>query len=466
MTSETTQKFNFGKIKEFLTRRKKIVAVAAVALVLLLIFAAGLGKDKKPSYLTQKVASGEIRQSVNCSGFVQPVQSVRLTFKNSGLVKSILIQAGDRVAAGQTLAAQATEDSEVKLAQAEAALQSAQANYSKLRQGTRPETILQAEAQAAEAEANLNQASANRDRVRSLFEAGAVSRSEFDSAETAFRVAEQRSQSSRANLQQLQNGALPQDLSSAEAQVKSASAQLQAVRNDLSGTNIIAPFDGYISLINGNAGQWTPGGAPPVSDSSSMFFINLVSRELELSCQVNEADIGRVKVGQAANFTVDTYPDRTFAGKVKSIAPQATTVSGVQMFNVIIIIPEIDLLKAGLPVSVNVLTETRGQAILAPLAALEFARRDSTTGGGAAKGQEQVIVIQNGRPRRTGITTGLKDGIMAEVLTGLQEGDEVVVGIARTAGQGTGQQGAPPGGGQGNPQGSPGGLGIGVPRVR
>ncbi|MHB1044124.1 MAG: HlyD family secretion protein [Eubacteriales bacterium] len=466
MTTETTQKFNFGKIKDFLTRRKKIVAVAVVALILLLIVTALLGKDKKPSYLTQKVASGEIRQSVNCSGFVQPVQSLRVTYKNSGLVKSIPVQTGDKVVAGQLLAAQATDDSEVKLAQAEAALQSAQANYSKLQQGTRPETLMQAEAQASEAEANLSQASANRDRIKSLYEAGAVSRSEYDSAETAFRVAELRSQSSRANLQQLQNGTLPQDLSSAEAQVKSASAQLQAVKNDLSATSMTAPFDGYIALINGNSGQWTPGGAPPLSDSSSMFFITLVSRELELSCQVNEADIGRVKVGQDANFTVDTYPDRTFAGKVKSIAPQATTVSGVQLFNVTIAIPVIDLLKGGLPVNVNILTETRGQVLLAPLAALEFARRDSTNGGGAANGQEQVIVMQNGRPQRTGITTGLKDGIMAEVLTGLQEGDELVVGIARTAGQGTGQQGTQPGGGQGNPQGSQRSPGIGVPRVR
>jgi len=466
------------KVKTYILQHKKIAVAGVILLAVISILYFKLSSDKKPTLLTQKVTYGDIKQVVSCTGVVQPVQSVNLTFKNSGLLEKIMVHEGDKVTAGQILATQATSDYEIKVAQAEASLENAQANLSKMQQGTRPELIAQAKADLDAAEANLTQQKNNYDREKKLYDAGAEPLANLQQSETAYKVAEQNYQSAKAKYEQQVNGNLPQDIAAAQAQVKSSTAQLQATQNDLNSTKITAPFEGYISLINGETGQWTPGGAPPNSTGSTMFYITLVSKELELSCQVNEADIGHLKIGQSATFTVNAYPNKTFTATVKSIAPQATTVSNVQMFNVILSIPESDLLKAGMPVNVSITTETRNHVLKVPVAALNFSHqyntgttRDRTNGAARerangseqerAGGSEQVLVLKDGTPRRVRITTGLKDDIAAEVIQGLQEGDEVVIGSSTPGNSGSGQNRNS----QTN-QRTPGMPGLSMPRIR
>lgn len=501
------------------TGRKKYILLAIAVVIIVAVYLISRNHTNQNSnYLTQPVTTGDISQTVSCTGLVQPVNNVNLAFKNSGMVDQVMVKTGDKVTQGQVLATQDTTDYQIQLAQAQATLESAQANLSKEQAGTRPETIAQTEAQLSGDKANLDQAAANLDREKQLYAAGADSKVNLDNAQTAYQVAQGQYQAAQANLQQLQDGNLPQDIESAQAQVNNAQAQVQTAQNNLAKAQITAPIDGYISLINGDAGQWTQGGAPPAdtSSTSSMFYITLVSKELELSCEVNEADIGKVAVGQKASFTVDTYPNQTFSGTVQSVAPQATTVNNVQMYSIVIALPDPGQLKAGLPVNVTITTASRNNVLQVPVAALNQTIRINASGSGSgarnggsgnssgsfgrsgggnsgsaasghsgagggnssagsgaggstagngAKGQH-VFVLRNGKPTRVNVQIGLENDTMAEVLSGLQQGDEVIVGVStpnqqgQTGGNSTGGNNSGNNRGGGGGGGGRGGMGV------
>lgn len=422
-------RFNPRKVGLYLSQHKRIIIAAVVIIIAVIAWTSyKSGNSKKTNVVTQKVTYGDIKQVVSCTGNVEPEESVNLSFKNQGQVDQVLVSEGDKVTQGQLLASQVTDDYQLKVDEAQATLESNQASLSKEQSGNRSEEIAQAQANLTQAESNLSLSKTKYEREQQLYQAGADTLENLQQAENDYQVAQQTYASDQAKLEELKNGNLPQDIAAAQAQVKNSTAQLQAAQNDLTSTKITAPFDGSISLINGQAGQFTSGGAAPSTDSSSsnsssnMFYMTLVSKQLELSCEVNEADITKVKIGQTANFTVDAYSNQTFTATVKSIAAQATTVSNVQMYKVILSVPEKenDLLKAGMPVNVSIVTNSRSHVLTVPLAALD------QTGTGVV----QATVLKNGVPGKVKIFIGLKDDTAAEVISGLQEGDQVVISTA------------------------------------
>ncbi|OAT85225.1 efflux RND transporter periplasmic adaptor subunit [Desulfotomaculum copahuensis] len=471
------------EIRQFITGHK-------IWTVLILVVVAGgliawhyLGKPKDGGgYLTQKVAYGDISETVNASGTIEPVQQVTLTFKNQGYVQNSYVQVGDRVDKGKLLAEERDSDFQAQLAQAEGNLQNARADYDKL-VATQPEKIAQAKAQLAQAQSSLNLAKATLDRDQSLFEAGAITRADLDSAQNSYQSALSQEQSSASNLSLVSNSG---DIAAAAAQVETAQAQVALAQNNLTSARIIAPFDGYVAQINGNVGQWTQGGAPPVGTAvSSQYGIILSSTALQLSAEINEADISKVKTGQRVTFTVDTYPGKTFNGKITSLAPMATSVNNVQMYEAIISIDDYSQLKAGLPASVNIVTAFAMHVPVVPQTALDFARTylaaprqqnartngqpggsgqsfrpngqaggsgqntrwSGQPGGSAFQNKSLVLVLENGKAVPRPVETGLSDDVNVEIKSGLQPGETIITGQAGTGG--TGRTGMPAGGAPG-----------------
>ena len=238
--------------------------IALIVTVLVVLAVAGflswryLGtKNKGGGYATTKAVSGNIQVTVSASGNLIADHSVALTFKSQGYVEACDVQLGDLVKAGQVLATEQTNDLQASLDQAEATLESAQANYQKV-VATKPQEIAQAQANADNAKATL-------DRDSQLQAAGAVSQQTVSSDDAAYKSAEY-------TLAQDQNNA---DVVAADTQVKTAQSQVEQAQDNLTNASIIAPFDGYVATISGNPGMWTGaapwlrGRLPPRSSRSS-----------------------------------------------------------------------------------------------------------------------------------------------------------------------------------------------------
>lgn len=450
----------------FLTGFKKLLSKRKLQAGLILVALLGgasvwyfrAGGNSKSAYATVRVDYGDITQTISASGTVEPVREVTLTFKSEGYVESCTVHVGDRVKAGQVLAVERQSDLQHTYEQAQAALASAQANYEKLL-ATKPHEIAQLKAQIEADKISLDNAKSSLDRSQALFEASIISQSELESAKEAYQSALTRYQSDQSSLAITSNDA---DIKAALAEIKAAQSRLEQARDNLNDARIIAPFDGYVAEINGNVGQWTRGGASSSSSSDSdQFYIYLSSTELQLSAKINEADISKVKTGQKVTFTVDTYPDKTFTGKIAYLAPMATTVNNVQMFDAKITIDDYSLLKSGLPASIKIIVSSASHVLTVPQDALSFAqtymqeaiKRRAAEGsrrgadgsaqygsaqyaaagqsnpqwGGSYQSGSYVVVLRNGRPELRQVQTGISDDLNVEIKSGLQRGDLVVV---------------------------------------
>lgn len=450
------------KILQFIKKPKTLVII----LVLVLLGGFGYwrmaGNKKSGEFVTVKVSYGDVMETISASGSIEPVQDTTLTFKTQGYVEKCNVSVGDKVKAGQELASEQGSDLQAQLDQAEASLQSAMANYNKAVASHAPK-VEQAKAELEQTKSSLDMAKATVDRDKQLLEAGVVSQADLDAANNSYQSAQNQYAAAQTSLVEINSS---YDLETAAAQVKSAQAQLNIARNNMDNLRIVAPFDGFIAKITGNVGQWTGGGATSTSSTStSQFSIGLSSTTLQLKAEINEADISKVKTGQEATFTVDTYPDEAFTGKLVSLAPNATTVSNVQMYDTVISIDDYSKLRGGLPATINIIISSSKNVLNIPQTALSFAKIYASqmrqtaggntgfakTGGTNQTNQESsnnnsssnngnsssrqsaltdrspVFVFQNGKPVMKLVQAGLSDDVNIEIKSGLQEGDLVIL---------------------------------------
>jgi len=437
-----------------------------LVIILILVLLGGFGywrlaaNKKSGEFVTVKVSYGDVLETISASGTIEPVQNTTLTFKTQGYVEKCSVNVGDKVKAGQELASEQGSDLQAQLDQAEASLQSAMANYNKAVASHAPK-IEQAKAELEQAKSNLDLAKTTLEHDKLLLEAGVISQADLDAASNSYQSAQIQYAAAQTNLAEINSS---YDLETAAAQVKSARAQLNIARNNMDNLKIIAPFDGYVSKITGNIGQWTGGGATSTSSTStSQFSIELSSTTLQLKAEINEADVSKVKIGQEATFTVNTYPDETFTGKLVSLAPNATTVGNVQMYDTVIAIDDYSKLRGGLPASINIVISSAKHVLNIPQTALSFARtyaaqmrqtaggntrfanpartnqtsqvknnQENTTTNNSSGRQKApasgspVFVLQNGKPVMKLVQTGLSDDVNIEIKSGLQEGDLVI----------------------------------------
>ncbi|MFZ5642084.1 MAG: efflux RND transporter periplasmic adaptor subunit [Bacillota bacterium] len=398
-------------------------------------------KNAAGDYLTDKVKRGSITTSISASGMVEPVKTVSLGFKNSEIVQKIYIKVGDPVKPGQILAELVSSNLEASLRQVEASLESQTASKNT-------------------AQASYELAKATLERNQALYESSALSKVDLDKANVDFI-------NSESNLKQ------------AIAQIKNTSAQLQLAQDDLSGARMVSPIEGIVSSVNGAEGQRSTANN---NSTSSGGFIEVISEALQVRAQVNEGDIGRTQVGQQVEFSVNSFPDKKFSGRVSSISPKAYTESNVQIYDVHIELSEkYGELKAGMPANVNIIVERQENVLTIPKGAVTYAvnymnkmRQDSAKSGSAAgtarqgqpqaggqegngqgvnvtggqstsgvkvedkegeKGKGAVVLVMGeaGVPEPRRVRLGLSDLKGYEVISGLNEGETVIIGSLNQA---------------------------------
>ncbi|MEM9117289.1 MAG: efflux RND transporter periplasmic adaptor subunit [Cyanobacteria bacterium P01_F01_bin.56] len=385
--------------------------------------------------LTVPVAATALTVRITASGTVEPVQTVNLSPKTSGILAKLLVEQGDAVTVGQLIAQMENQDVAALLRQREAAVAEAQASLADVRRGSDAEAIAQAEAAVAAAQAlvtdlssQLSLAQAQLQRNQSLAAQGAISQNELDTFEQAVNSAEAgveraqfQVQESEARLADLQNEPQPEAIAQAEARLAQAQAQLTSAQVQLADTQIRAPFAGIVTQKFANEGAFvTPTTSASDATSATSTAIVAIASDLEVLAEVPEADIAKIRPGQAVEVIADAYPDQVFEGVVRLIAPEAIERQNVTLFQVRVDLTSgKDILLSNMNVTVAFIGEVLSDALVVPTVAVV-----------TQAGQAGVLVPgDRDRPRFQPVILGSQVGNQIQIEQGVEEGDRVFVDL-------------------------------------
>ncbi|KEY98994.1 secretion protein HlyD, partial [Sphingomonas sp. BHC-A] len=336
-------------------------AVGVALLILVLLLARCFSGDDKPNYATREVRKGDLTVSVSATGNLKPINQVDVGSEQSGKITAVHVDVNDRVTRGQKLAELDTRRLVDTINQNRAQLASSQAG------------VAQAEAQAALAKATL-------DRQLNVFKlsGGRVpARTELDAARADY-------SSALANLR------------SAQAQVRVSQAQLSTAQTNLSIAQIVSPVTGVVLSRDIEPGQTVAASL----NAPVLFTIAEDLTQMEVEVSVDEADVGQVKEGQSANFSVDAFPGRTFPARVTRVnvgsnsasassssssgssAASSTTGTVVAYTAVLSVDNKDEILRPGMTATADIVTQELHDVLLVPNSALRFKPSAGNQGGG------------------------------------------------------------------------------------
>lgn len=247
------------------------------------------------------------------AGKVDAGEKADIASKIPARVSEILVDVGSSVKKDDPVIKLDTKDLEAQEAQAQAAVDTAQANLTKIKSGARPQQIAQAQAAMESAGKNYETAKNNYDRTNQLYLSGAASKQQLETAEVQFKAAEAQYNSAKEQLDMLKKGETKETLDVLESQVKQAQAALEVVKTQLDNATIVSPVSGVISAKNINIGELASAGIPLVS------VVNTGS--LYVNAYLPSGLTGKIKAGQKVIVKVSEVPEKLFQGEISVINP-------------------------------------------------------------------------------------------------------------------------------------------------
>ena len=348
-------------------RKKYLFIIIFIVLAVLAVLAArrylGGKEPKGPEYTTAVVTRRDIGSTVLATGIIKPMvgAEVRVGSRVSGVVKRLRSHIGDLVEEGQVIAELDDAELQAKLNQNIAAVE--------------------------KAKADLEYAKLNLDRQLPLLKKNFASRQQVDVAENAYKVA--------------------------QAQLKQAEANVEFARVQLGYAKILAPISGVIASIATQEGETV------AASFAAPTFVNIIDlNRLEVQTYVDETDIGKVHEGLEAGFTVDTYADTDFRGKVTAIYPKAVIQDNVVNYIVTFAITDFQgkTLRPEMTANVTIFLAARKNVLAVPTAAVV-----------REQGESYVTILDGDRTERRKIKAGWKDNGYTEITSGVSEGEKVVI---------------------------------------
>ena len=407
------------------TRRGRVLLLIIVIAVLGAIVAWTLRKPAAPALATTPVSRGDIEQTVEATGVIDAYKLVSVGAQASGQIKSLKVQLGDSVKQGDLIAEidATTQQNQVLNAQA---------------------TLDQVKAQRSVQQASLREAELEFARQQQMLAAEATSRAEYDAADAKLKTA-------RAQIQ------------SYDAQIKGRETELGTARANLAYTRITAPMDGTVVAVVAEEGRTVN------ANQTAPTIVMLARLDLvTVNAEVSEADVVKIKAGMPVYFTTLGEPDRKYHATLRQVNPAPSSIandsasssssssssaSSAVYYNALFDVENPDgTLRIDMTAQVSVMLKQAKGVLTIPAVALGPKTRD---------GQYMVRVADaDGMPTPRKVKIGINNGATAEVLSGLKEGEKVVVGEggAATGGSGSGS------GGRGGAQMRIGGPGMGGPR--
>ncbi len=385
-----------------------IVGVSIVLVIAIGVFAATRGGTKIDPSKLAKVEKGDLAKSVVATGKVTPITKVEVKCKASGIVKKLLVDYGDRVKKGQLLAQLDKVEIEAQVAQSQAALEAAQANLKSS----------QADYERAKVDAEgpdvplLKRAY---DRATGMAKDGVVSASALDDAEKNYEMALNKQNVSKAEVT-----VLKAKIAQAQAQVAQDQANLTQLEEQLSYTDIVSPIDGIVLSRDVEIGDAVS--SILVLGSSATLVMTLGdTSEVYVKGKVDESDIGKVYLGQRARIKVESFKDKTFEGKVTKISPMGVEKDNVTTFEVRVSIQNPGgELKAEMTANAEIILEEHKNVLQIPEGAILY-----------DKDKKASVDVPDPKAKdgmdKVAINIGISNGAKTEVLSGLKEGEQVVL---------------------------------------
>ena len=269
---------------------------------------------RMPAVQAEVAPTAAATRAVVAPGRVEPLhEPVQLAFEAQGRIAELLVDEGDTVRQGQLLARLDDRLARARVAMAEAAVAEAEARYALARTGPRHTDVAALRAEADAAAADAEHRSAEQRRTTQLDHAGAVAHATADADDAAARIATARARAAAARFESLASGTRREQVAEAQAQVAGARAELEAARVALDQTRLVAPIDGAILRRTAELGALVTLTTPiPVLAMADL-------GKLELRAEIDEADLGAIRVGQTAYATADAFGDRRFAVRVTRV---------------------------------------------------------------------------------------------------------------------------------------------------
>lgn len=252
--------------------------------------------------------------AIEASGTLEAVE-VAVSAKVPGQIEHLYIQEGSRVKKDDTLALLDRVTLELQWKQAKGGVDLADAQYRLLLNGARVEDVGQAEENVRLTESSYNNARGDFDRMKELYELKTVTKKQYDDAENRVTMAQAQFNSAKQNLQRLQRFARPEDLAAAKARLDQARASADLVKKQLTDAAVLAPVSGIVTDKPVEEGELIQTGGI-IAKIARLELLNLM-------IYVNETELGKVKLGGAADIVIDTYPEKNFSGHVVYISPIA-----------------------------------------------------------------------------------------------------------------------------------------------
>lgn len=321
------------------------------------------GGNNEVQYETIIVKPNTIKNTVLATGIIKPQvgAEVLVGSRASGIVKKLYVNVGDKVQKGDFLAK--IDDTEL-IAQ-----------------------LNQVQANLDNAKTTLKYSSIEKERQETLLAKDFASKQQYDLVVKNYEIA--------------------------MAQVAQINASLDYAKVQLSYTTIVAPISGVVASVSTQEGETV------AAMFSSPTFVSIIdTSRLEVMAYVDETDISKVQIGQRAEFTVDTYPETVFKGKVVSIYPKAEILDNVVNYDVIIEISDKNgkILRPEMTTTVNILLDTLGNVFAIPEKAI-------TT----SMGETFVYILENDKPVKKSIVTGTKNKSLIQVVSGLKINDKLIL---------------------------------------
>ncbi|HEX6976773.1 MAG TPA: efflux RND transporter periplasmic adaptor subunit [Patescibacteria group bacterium] len=384
-------------IKWFRKDKKRLIVLGVVLLVLFLVLR-GRGKTAAPQYTTSQVEKGTIVASVTASGKVNTANVMEVTSGASGIIKKVYVKDGARVGAGQKLADITLDQSgQQKNAQAWS-------------------SYLASKNSLESAKTNLYTLQASSFAANQKFINDAVAR-DLATDDPTYIQENATWLAAQANYNNQQNV-----ISQATSSVTSAWYSYQQT-----SPSVVAPSTGVFSntgLVEGMiVGSDSSSASTGASTSTKLGIIKSAANPI-LSFNLAEIDVPKVKIGQKATITFDSIPDKTFTGKVVAVDKTGAISNNVTSYPAIIILDTTsDLILPNMSATASIIIETKSDILIAPTSAVQ-----------TQSGASTVRVLKNGQVENVEVTTGLSSDTQIEIVSGLQEGDEVVTGTVASTG--------------------------------
>ncbi len=359
-------------------------AGAVVIVALVIWMCSGGKKEEEVTFETAKAERQNIHTTITATGTIEPVTSVTVGTQVSGIVSKLYVDYNSVVKKGQVIA--------------------------ELDRTNLTSELNRAKAELTSAESTLNYETANFKRYQTLFDKGLVSANDYESAKLSYEKARQT--------------------------VNSARESVQKAQTNLGYATITSPIDGVVLSKSVEEGQTVAASF----NTPELFNIAQDLTDMRVIADIDEADIGGVKEGQRVTFTVDAFPDDKFEGQVTQVRQEATTTSNVVTYEVVVSAPNKDLkLKPGLTANITIYTLEKNDVLAVPSKALRFMPNEALLKKGEqiedVEAPLKVWTMEGNTFKAHKVETGITNGMLTEIVSGINEGAEVLVDFSISGGE-------------------------------